>query len=80
MRESESGGAGTSPNLLGRRSGGREGRVTPLNRLTPRHAQEPRKKTEGNPPGHFPRKKQGGVLFNSSTPHIIYPKERHFGG
>ena len=34
MRESESGGAGTSPNLLGRRSGGREGRGTPLNQVT----------------------------------------------
>ena len=71
MRVSESGGAGTSP-LLGRRSGGREGRVTPLNRVTPRHAQEPRKKRRGNPPGHFPRKKNGGGHFNSFTRHVFF--------
>ena len=53
MRVSESGGAGTSPLLLGRRSGGREGRVTPLNRVTPRHAQEPQKKRRVTPPRSF---------------------------
>ena len=55
------------------RVGGREGRVTPLNRVTPRRAQEPRKRMEGTPsPRPFSKKKTGGALLTVSPVMIFF--------